>query len=183
MDGKRRLILGEGFASRVSGNVRPQDPGAGAMPIVAPRRMMNDDVSDTPELSRGGGGSAQLVPSRISVVLVEETNAGDTPGRECPCEDQEKRPLAGTRKSSSGTMSDDDIRSICGGGGRCPLPLLPGGGGSFRLMLHIHQRCLLRDLGRFPRRFRWCSSMGPWLGTLQDGSVYVRIEMDDRRLA
>ena len=45
------------------------------MPIVAPRRMTNNDVSNTPELS-GGGGGPQLVPSRISVVLVEETNAG-----------------------------------------------------------------------------------------------------------
>ena len=85
------------------------------MPIVVPRRMTNTDVSSTP----GGGGGAQLVPSRISVVLVEETNDGDTSRRECPCEDQEKRPLAGTRKPSSGTMSDDDIRSPFGyrGGG------------------------------------------------------------------
>ena len=51
--GKRRLIWGEGFASRVSGNVRPQDSGGGAMPIVAPRRMMNNDVSNTPELFGG----------------------------------------------------------------------------------------------------------------------------------
>ena len=77
-----------GFASRFSGNVRPQDPGGGAMPIVAPRRMTNNDVSNTPELSGGGGGGAQLVPSRVSVVLVEETNAGDTSGRECLCKDQ-----------------------------------------------------------------------------------------------
>ena len=94
--------------------------------------MTNNDVSNTPELSGGGGGGPQLVPSRISLVLVEETmveetNAGDTSGRECPCDDQEKRPLAGTRKPSSGTVSDDDIRSPCGGGGGCPLPLLPGG--------------------------------------------------------
>ena len=27
------------------------------MPIVAPRRMTNNDVSNTPELSGGGGGS------------------------------------------------------------------------------------------------------------------------------
>ena len=74
-DEKRRLIRGEGFASRVSDNVRPQDPRGGAIPIVAPQRMTNNDVSNTPELS-GGGGGAQLVPSRISVVLVEETNAG-----------------------------------------------------------------------------------------------------------
>ena len=52
-DGKR----GERFASRVSGNVRPQDPGGGSVPIVAPRRMTNDDVSNTPELSGGGGAS------------------------------------------------------------------------------------------------------------------------------
>ena len=29
MDGKRRLIRGEGFATRISNNVRPQDPGGG----------------------------------------------------------------------------------------------------------------------------------------------------------
>ena len=65
------------------------------MPVAAPRRMMTNDVSDTAGLS--GGGGAQLVPSRISVVLVEETNAGDT-SPECPCEDQEKQLLAGTNK-------------------------------------------------------------------------------------
>ena len=88
------------------------------MPIVAPRRMTNDDVSSTPILSRDG---PQLVPSRVSVVLVEETIAGDTPGRECPGEDQEMRPLAGTRKPSSGTVSDDDSRSPCRGGGFAPF--------------------------------------------------------------
>ena len=91
------------------------------MPIVSPRRITTNDVSNTPKLSGGGGGEPQLVPSRNSVVLVEETNARDTSGRECPCEDQEKRPLAGMRKPSSGTVSDDDIRSPSGGGG--------GGGG------------------------------------------------------
>ena len=58
MDGKRRLIRGEGFASQVSGNVRPQDPGGGAVSIVPPQRMMSDDVSGTPELSGGGGGTS-----------------------------------------------------------------------------------------------------------------------------
>ena len=68
-----------------------------------------------------------------------------------------------------------------GGGGRCPLPVLPGG--SFCSMLRMHQLCLLRDLGRFPRGFRWCWSMGPWLGTFQDGSVRVRTGFGDRGLA
>ena len=43
--------------------------------------------------------------------------AGDTPGRECPGEYHEKSPLAGTKKPSSGTVSDDDSRSPWGGGG------------------------------------------------------------------
>ena len=103
------------------------------MSIVPPRRMRSNDVSDTPELSGGGGG----VSSRVSVVLVEETMAGDTPGRECPGKDHEMSPLAGTKKPSSGTVSDDDSRSPCvcvGGGGLCPLPLLPGApsGGCYR---------------------------------------------------
>ena len=59
---KRRLIRGEGFASRVSGHVQPQDPGGGAVPIVPPRRMMSDDVSGTPELSGGGGGDLSWSP-------------------------------------------------------------------------------------------------------------------------
>ena len=57
-DGKRRLIWGEGFASRVSGTVRPQDPGGGATPITAPRLMKTDYISDMTELLRGWGGSS-----------------------------------------------------------------------------------------------------------------------------
>ena len=95
------------------------------MPIVPPRRMMSDDVSGTPELS-GGGGEPQLVPSRVSVVLVEEAMAGDTPGRECPGEDLEMRPFTGTKKPSGGTVSDDDSRSPCGGGGTLPLSVVAG---------------------------------------------------------
>ena len=94
------------------------------MPIVAPRRMTNDDVSSTPKLS---GGGPQLVPYRVSVVLVEETIAGDTPGRECPGEDQEMRPLAGTSKPSSGTVSDDESRSPFRGGGALPPSVVAGG--------------------------------------------------------
>ena len=73
------------------------------------------------------GRGPQLDPSRVSVMLVEETIAGDTPGRECPCEDQEKRALAGTSKPSSGTVSDDDSRSPCGGGGALSPSVVAGG--------------------------------------------------------
>ena len=56
--GKRRLIRGEGFASRVSGTVRPQDPGGGAKPVVAPRLMKTENISDTTKLLKGGGVSS-----------------------------------------------------------------------------------------------------------------------------
>ena len=62
-----------------------------------------------------GGGGPQSVPSRILVVLVHEANAGSTPGRECPCEDQYMWPLAGTSKPSSMTVYDGGIRSLCEG--------------------------------------------------------------------
>ena len=58
--GKRRLIRGEGFASRVSGNVRPQDPGGGTMPIVAPRQMTNNDASMRPLLEALQDGSVHV---------------------------------------------------------------------------------------------------------------------------
>ena len=91
----------------------PRIPGRGNADCCS-RRMTNNDVSNTPELS-GGGGGTQSVPSRISVVLVDEANAGGTPEWECPCEDQYMRPLAGTTKPSSGTVYDGGIRSPCEG--------------------------------------------------------------------
>ena len=54
--------------------------------------MMDIDVKDAPDLSRGG---AQPVPSRISVVLTEEAIAGDTPRLGWPCDEQSERLLAG----------------------------------------------------------------------------------------
>ena len=113
--GKRRLIRGEGFATRISSNVRPQDPGGGAPTLAAPRRMMDIDVTNAPELSEGGGGP-QSVPSRISVVLVEEAKAGGTPRRECLCDDQDIRSLAGVAKPASITVYDDSLGSPCIGG-------------------------------------------------------------------
>ena len=112
--GKRRLIRGEGFATRISSNVRPQDPGGGTPTLAAPRRMTDIDVTDAPDLSGGtptlaapermtdidvtdapdlpgGGGGAQSVPSRISVMLVEEAIAGGTPRLGCPRDEQSER--------------------------------------------------------------------------------------------
>ena len=83
------------------------------MPIAAPRRMMFLTLPNCP-------GGPQSVPSRFSVVLIDEANAGGTPGREGPCEDQYMRPLAGTTKPTSGTVYDGGIRSPCEG--RALLP-------------------------------------------------------------
>ena len=75
---------------------------------------MDIEVTNSPELSVGRPPS---VPSRISVVLVEEAKAGGTPRLGCPRVDQDMRLLAGVAKPASVTICE---------GGRCPLPTLPG---------------------------------------------------------
>ena len=47
-----------------------------------------------------------MVPSRISVVVVEETKAGDTSRPECPCDDQERQPLADPNGPLGGAVSE-----------------------------------------------------------------------------
>ena len=83
-------------------------------------------------------------------MLVEGTIAEDTPGRGFPGEDHKMSPLADTRKPSSETVSDDGSRlpCVCVWGGSAPSRCCRGG--SFRLMLQMHQRCLLSDLNRLP---------------------------------
>ena len=68
---------------------------------------------DSPALSVGGPPS---VPSRISVVLVEEAKAEGIPCLGCPREDQDMRLLAGVAKPSSGTVCIDSLGSPCVGG-------------------------------------------------------------------
>ena len=94
------------------------------------------DVADAPALS---GGGPQSVPSRISVVLVDGANAGGTPRRECPREDQDIRSIAGVTKPASVTMEVRMTvldRRVLGGtlsssdtAGRL-LPVVPTGGSS-----------------------------------------------------
>ena len=90
-DGKRRLIRGEGFASWVSGTVRPQDPGGGATPVAAPRRIRTDDISDTAELSRGGGGGLRWSPPEFRWCWSRRPMLGILHDRSVPGEGQ--RPL------------------------------------------------------------------------------------------
>ena len=63
------------------------------------------DVTKTPTLSVEGPRS---VPSRISVVLVDGTMAGDTPGRECPRKDGFWRPRAGKTRPASVSVGGGD---------------------------------------------------------------------------
>ena len=75
--------------------------------------MLPVDVADTPTLSAGGPRS---VPSRISVVLVDGTKAGGTPGRECPREDRDLRPLAGVTRPAGVSVCGGDVGLPCVGG-------------------------------------------------------------------
>ena len=54
----------------MSSNVRPQDPGGGAARIAGPREAVYMEMRNVSVSSFVG---PQSVPSRISVVLVEET--------------------------------------------------------------------------------------------------------------
>ena len=91
---------------------------------------MDIEVTNSPELSFV---EPQSVPSRISVVLVEEAKVGGTPCLGCPRVDQDLRLLAGVAKPASVTVCEDSHVSPCVEGGRCPLPTSPGG--CFRLCL------------------------------------------------
>ena len=65
-EGKRRLIREGGPASRVSGHVRPRDPGGGTVSTVSPQRMTIGDVSNTHTV-RGGGGLSWVLRGFDSV--------------------------------------------------------------------------------------------------------------------
>ena len=117
------------------------------MSVAAPRLMKNAlpssgtagrlipvGVTKAPALSVEGPRS---VPSRISVVLVDGTMAGDTPGRECPREDGFWRPQAGeTRPAAVSVGGGDDGLPRVGETFSSPdvagrsLPVVPAGGSS-----------------------------------------------------
>ena len=102
----------------------PRMPEEGQHPLPL---LHEEGLMMFPTLPNCPGGGAQLVPSGVSVVLVEETNAGDTSRPECPCDDKENPPLAGTNKPLGGTVSEGDIWSPCGGGGALPPSGAAGG--------------------------------------------------------
>ena len=91
------------------GDTRSPCRGRGVLvlpPSGTAGRLLPVGVMKAPGLSVEGPRS---VPSRISVVLVDGTMAGDTPGRECPREDGYWRPRAGeTRPASMSVGGGDD---------------------------------------------------------------------------
>ena len=106
----------------------------GGVPPSVAGRLLPVDVTDAPTLSVGGPRS---VPSRISVVLVDGTMAGGTPGRECPREDRDLRPQAGVTRPAGVSVGGGNAGSPCVWGtlssldvaGRL-LPVVPAGGSS-----------------------------------------------------
>ena len=96
--------LGEGFVTRISSKIRPQDPGGGAAQLAAPRQQEKMDVMNPPEVSVV---EPQSAPTRISVVLVEEAKVGGAHRMECPCVDQDLRLLAGVAKPARVTVCRD----------------------------------------------------------------------------
>ena len=117
-----------------SGTLSDDDIRSPLPPSVVAGRLLPVDVTNAPTLSVEGPRS---VPSRILVVLVDGTMAGDAPGRECPREDRDLRPRAGVTKPAGvsvgggnagppragGTLSSLDVA------GRL-LPVVPAGGSS-----------------------------------------------------
>ena len=86
--GMRPLI---GTTKPLGGTVSDDDNrspcGRGALPLsCVARRLLPVDVTVAPTLSVEG---PQSVPSRIAVVQVDWTIAGDTPGRDCPHEERD----------------------------------------------------------------------------------------------
>ena len=99
--GERSLIREEGFVTRISSNIQPQDPGGGAARLAAPRELVKMDVMNSPKVSVV---EPQSVPSRISVALVEEAKFGGAQRVQRPRVDQDLRLLAGEAKPASVTV-------------------------------------------------------------------------------
>ena len=78
--------------------------------IAAPREVVEMDVMNSPKESVV---EPQSVPSRISVVLVEEATVGGAQRVERPLVDQDLRLLAGVAKPASVTVCEGSHESPC----------------------------------------------------------------------
>ena len=80
----------------------------GAARIAAPRGVVDMEVTSSPALSVE---EPQSVPSRISVMLVEEAKVRGTKCLGCPRVDQDLRLLAGVANPASATVFEDSFIS------------------------------------------------------------------------
>ena len=79
--GKRRLIRREGFASRISKNARPHDPGGGGTTRSPdPRNAMKMDITKSPmDIVENRNGKLMQVFSQVA----EKASSGGTTNKEC----------------------------------------------------------------------------------------------------
>ena len=94
------------------------------------------EVTNAPQLSSGGPPS---VPSRISVVLVDEAKAGGAPRLECPRDDQDIRSLTMLAR-----LVGMLLLALLARLGRCPHLTVT-------LLARMLQGALLVRMGRCPR--------------------------------
>ena len=142
-----RTSRGVGLCLRATLGRRAGGGGGGVAPFHCCQGLLPVDVKDAPALSVEG---PQSVPSWISVVLVDETVAGDTPGRECPREDWDWRLQAGEMRPAGISVGGGDAGLPRAGetlssldvAGRL-LPVVPAGGPPQRVL-----RTLLAQMAR-----------------------------------
>ena len=95
----------------------------------------------------------------------------DTSRPECPCDDQERQPLADPNGPLGGAVSEGDTRSPCGGGGR----VLPSSSTAGRLLpVDVTKSASMRmgfgDRGLARRGRPVCL----WVAAMQDCHVFGR---------
>ena len=101
---------GGGFTARISSKVRPQDPWGGATWIAATQGVVDMEVTSS---SVSSVVEPQSVPSRISVVLVEEAKVRGTECLVPPRVDKDPRLLAGVASPASVTVDKVSKISPC----------------------------------------------------------------------
>ena len=89
-------------------HVLPGVEGTLSSPDLAGKLFPVVEVMDSPEVSVV---KPQSVPSRMSMVLIEEAKVGGTHGLQCPRVDQDLRLLAGVAKPASVTVCEDSHAS------------------------------------------------------------------------
>ena len=78
--GKRRLIRREGFASWISKNARPHDPGGGTTSFPDPRNVMKMDITKSP---RDIVENRNVKLMQVSSQVAEKASSDGTTNKQC----------------------------------------------------------------------------------------------------